>query len=651
MGALDFLSRIKRPLPVKAGAAVPATAVRPAVPAVPAPPSLPAVAVDELPADVRAKAAERYRFVELVRRTQADRRMRWPDAVMYVAVNHAGEFPILRTGGKGGASQLTYPNYRNWARLASGDAEASIARLADGYRRGAQPARGDAKFWEFLYAFYLNGNKLPLSVAYRRAAEKFRSFAPTIPVPSLAQARYQIGKLDLATLTYARDGEEACKNKCVDFIARDWSDVAAGQLVVGDSRTFDTRVRVWDEAKARWIAARPTIAALIDGRSWYFASYWITTDPVNADMLINTLALYCQNTGNQPPATAYFDRGKDYCAQGFSTPLVVDGVEHSIFRELGIGLVNATAYNARAKTVERAFRDMMQNFDKMFPDYLGSNPGQRTDGAGYFDTHAEELPSLQQFCDIFASWLAEYHATPKRGAIHRGKSPGEIWEARPARPALTPERLRFAFLRPEATRTVQRGPSVTLDNVRYYCDRLRVGREVLVKSDPFDPTHVVFFAPDGAVIGEGRTRDAIKALALDDAAARAEIARLIARQRRQLACARTTIDRLTGGRRQASPIELFLADPTAPLIPVGSRSSVKGASHHYRRVTLSGTIEPADGAAGLPAPLEFHEDAAAAKRAAFGEVVAPAAPAELATDAKTLADFHGFMTQRRRDDF
>ena len=57
------------------------------------------------------------------------------------------------------------------------------------------------------------------------------------------------------------------------------------------------------------------------------SAYWITTEPVNADTLIRTLALYCLNTGGQPPAVAYFDNGKDYCAQGFSTPLVVDGVE------------------------------------------------------------------------------------------------------------------------------------------------------------------------------------------------------------------------------------------------------------------------------------------------------------------------------------
>ena len=124
----------------------------------------------------------------------------------------------------------------------------------------------------------------------------------------------------------------------------------------------------------------------------------------------------------------YFDNGKDYCKQGFSTPLAIGEHEHSIFRELGVTLTNATPFNARAKTVERFFRDMMKTFDKLFPDYLGSNPAERTDAASYFDDpdHVMELPTLEEFCRVFDLWLEKYLQTPKSGQIHRGKSPAEI---------------------------------------------------------------------------------------------------------------------------------------------------------------------------------------------------------------------------------
>ena len=197
MGALDFLKK----LPARrSDSQLPAKPVR----CVPAP-----VAVAELPVDARGKAAERLRFVRLVEITKATRRLSDADACEFVAVNHAQEFPILRSSGHGGASQLTYNNLRNWrpaVRQGGGDDEI-LRRLADGYTRGIQKARGDARFWEYFYAFYLNLNRLPISVAYRNAAAKMRAIDPTVRVPTLAQARYRIAQLDPAVVILAREGE------------------------------------------------------------------------------------------------------------------------------------------------------------------------------------------------------------------------------------------------------------------------------------------------------------------------------------------------------------------------------------------------------------------------------------------------------------
>ena len=74
----------------------------------------------------------------------------------------------------------------------------------------------------------------------------------------------------------------------------------------------------------------------------------------------------------------------------------------------------------RAKTVERAFRDMMLGFDKLFLDYLGSNPAKRSDASSYYDQHPDELPSLEAFCKVFAGWLDKYHSTPKHGKKANG---------------------------------------------------------------------------------------------------------------------------------------------------------------------------------------------------------------------------------------
>lgn len=470
MGVLDFLNRLKTPagapvmnLPMAAGRTA-AVVNAPAAAVVPAAAGLLPGKVDELPAEVRATAMERLKFVRLVRARKSVSRCTDREAAEYVAINHAQEFPVLRTAGHNGATALHYNNFRNWARKVQGltDEETILRSLCDNYSRGARQRYGDKRFWELFFGMYLNLNRLPITVAYNNACARMRQECKEIPVPSLPQVRYQVNRLKPDVVILAREGEEAWRNRCCDFIRRDWLDVAPGECVIGDSRTFDTRVRVFDEEKQKWVAVRPTVAGLMDGRSWYLAAYWITAEPVNCQTLIDTLRLYLRATDGVPPAVVYFDNGKDYCAQGFSTDFEAEGYQHSIFRELGIRLLNSLAYNARAKTIERAFRDMMQQFDKQFPDYLGSRPGERNQAADYYDNHPEELPSLEQFCRIFSEWLESYHNRPKGGEIHRGRSPREIWESRSrsGRTPLSVERLRMAFLKPEAVRTVGRGPSV-----------------------------------------------------------------------------------------------------------------------------------------------------------------------------------------------
>ena len=80
---------------------------------------------------------------------------------------------------------------------------------------------------------------------------------------------------------------------------------------------------------------------------------------------------------------------------------------------------------------------------------------------------------MQQFCEIFAGWLHDYHHRPKGGDIHRGRSPQEIWDTHTnnGRDPLSLERLKMAFYKPEAVRIVGRGPSVKFDNTYYYGGR------------------------------------------------------------------------------------------------------------------------------------------------------------------------------------
>lgn len=551
--------------------------------------------LDAVNAAERSEARERRRFLELVDLTKKG--IGAKAAAVLVAANHADEFPILTASGNGGKSQLTYDNYRNWrgtllkARKEQGDLtdEQEICCLVKRYQHGEKGSRCDGRFLELFRQFYLNRNCLTIPQAYRMACDAWIKVSAGVPAGTLGQCRLELRRIAPEVIVRAREGETAWKNRCCDYISRNWNDLLPGDVAIGDSRTFDTRVRVWTGEK--WESRRPTIAALLDARSWKFTAYWITTEPVNADTLINTLALWCRNTGGVPPSVCYFDNGKDYNAAGFSTPLEVKGgYRHSIFAELGIKLINATAYNGRAKTVERAFRDMMLGFDKLFLDYLGSNPAKRSDASSYYDQHPDELPSLEAFCKVFAGWLDKYHATPKQGKIHGGKSPDEIWQSRPADTSrrMTPESLMLAFLRPEGLRLVGRGGQIQLGNEFYVTSDVRWGETVLVKRSCFDHSFLGLYTADGRRLGIARSREAIRAIA-EGKDERARLAELIARQKEQDKAARTMLHDLTGGVYGASPLEILLtAGLDADFRETGSMHLVKGGTHLFRKIEAGG---------------------------------------------------------------
>ena len=61
-----------------------------------------------LPADARAKAWERLRFVRAVQEVKKSHRLNEKEAAEFVAATRAEEFPILRTAGQGGRSALIH---------------------------------------------------------------------------------------------------------------------------------------------------------------------------------------------------------------------------------------------------------------------------------------------------------------------------------------------------------------------------------------------------------------------------------------------------------------------------------------------------------------------------------------------------------------
>lgn len=555
-----------------------------------------AMVLQSLPEGVRKKAQERLNFVASVFDLNQRTRKPFADCCLIVSIQSAEYYPILLSAGKNGTSALTYNNFRHWCAQLGRDPKGNInlsnaSALCDNYARGDRPAFGDPYFYKIFNAIYLSLNRMSAAESYKQAIKKVRAEYPLAIIPSYDQVKRQVKKLPPDTVALARYGEEAYKAKFMDYIRRDWDTLAPGEVLIGDNRTLDIFIRIPDDSAAcGWRAVRPSICALIDARTWVPMGWQITADPVNGNLVAETLSLAIRNNGNRPPKVVYFDNGKDFNAQGFATDAIVDGQPHSIFRELGIRLLNAEAYNARGKTVERFFKDMMAWFDKQFPAYLGSRPGDRPANAAWHQDHPDmQLHSLRQVSEDFAEWLADYIQRPKTGNIHKGLSPAQLWQ-RTDLPQLTTvplsdEQLYFAMLKPEnGSRRVHRGPAVSLRKIEYYHEKLREfgNNPVMLKVDRNDLTHVYAYKADGTLVCECRTRERLNAIY----AGKEELGKFIAIQRRQLRAAYTALNQLTDGLHVLSAAEIQLIDAGSRIVNLGKRQSVKGSEHNYIRKGL-----------------------------------------------------------------
>ena len=59
--------------------------------------------------------------------------------------------------------------------------------------------------------------------------------------------------------------------------------------------------------------------------------------------------------------------------QNFFTGDFYESGINGLFNKLGINAVFAQPYNARAKVIERFFRELQEGFERLLPSFVGSN--------------------------------------------------------------------------------------------------------------------------------------------------------------------------------------------------------------------------------------------------------------------------------------
>jgi hypothetical protein len=630
--------------------------------------------------DLDARRERDEKLAVLARVNQVKREYMVGDEVAVQLVADAPEtpsrFPLLSTGGHGGGTKINIHNVRNWRRLCgmmpNGDPDPrgadrlvaayhacgsqvlanevfrqwyrAIETELDGSRQTSRfydelNARGgtlvdalfDAgaiksgsrEFWKRLFRAYMSNHG---NLAKAQVSAEMLSRAAGIPesgILAYPDVYYWFKKyLPKEVEILAKERERGLKNQIVGYVDRSWDAVRVGEMLVGDTHTFDA-FAVMVEEDGRMVAKRPRLAAWIDAKSLRFVGFNISIEESGSAQVIDALGMAVATLGNRVPLMLCTDNGSDYCRVGFSEPVYTDdGHEHCITAELGTEVTRATAYLARVKTIERVFKEFVQGFATWFASWSGGD----TDGAdinraniNYFLRNPQDLPNLHEFTRIFGLALKAYHEKRQGGKILAGKSPDEVWaEYAPLSPERTPEDLYMRFLMPVGTRQVQRGYCVRLMN-QYWRNGEALGpwleKRVLLKVSCVDK-RVFAFDQAGRLLGELEQVPQVAAIARSDDDKQI-LAQEMALQKWQAKRAMTLRRGLTGQYEVVSTYDNLLVDAGGhELVRMGEAGSVKGNAHkftYYQAKPIGWQEEQAE-AARLIAPAPAQKPTAEDRR-------------------------------------
>ncbi len=222
----------------------------------------------------------------------------------------------------------------------------------------------------------------------------------------------------------SREGQKALRDKVQPYITRDVSQLEVGDVLVADGHRL--AVQCINPFTGR--PCRPTLIGYLDWKSTALVGYEIMLEE-NTQAISSALRNAIINLG-KVPKICYQDNGKAFRAKFFTGDFQESGI-NGLFNKLNITAVFAQPYNARAKVIERFFRELQDGFERLLPSFIGSNI---SDKPAYMKrnekfhkaAHNEFIPTIEQLTKMLDCYI-EFHQSLECPNIN-GKSIGEVFE-------------------------------------------------------------------------------------------------------------------------------------------------------------------------------------------------------------------------------
>ena len=237
---------------------------------------------------------------------------------------------------------------------------------------------------------------IPCNLTFRRFAEHFK-------------------KQNYSKWVIMREGEKAYHDKVEPYIERDISKLEVGDVLIADGHVLNFQV-------INPFTGRPTRATLVgflDWKSTALVGYEIMMTE-NTQCIASALRNAILNLG-VIPKVVYQDNGKAFKAKYFQHVDFDESGFNGVYASLGIKSVFAKPYNARAKVIERFFKEFQEEFEKMMISYCGSSienkpawmkRGEKLHRELHRKMTRNYIPTVQEVIKYIDCWIDYHNSKP-----------------------------------------------------------------------------------------------------------------------------------------------------------------------------------------------------------------------------------------------
>lgn len=288
--------------------------------------------------------------------------------------------------------------------------------------------------WQAFLSFYLDEAQHPIKKCWEYTKMWARQEQPELvaDIPCYTTfSRHVKSDVLEAVKTLGREGEKAFSDRCAPYIRRTYEDMQSNDWWIADNHTFD--IISQDENGKNH---RLYLTAFFDARGGIFTGCYVTLNPSSQATLI---ALRKGILKYGIPKNIYVDNGREFLT------FDIGGLGHRqkkpkngnapynpppVFTRLGIKMTNAIVRNAKAKIIERRFRDVKDHLSRLFESYTGGNAVERPERLkkvlkkGGVATDAELTTIVDELLEHY------FNEAPYGGAVatDRGKPRMQVYQ-------------------------------------------------------------------------------------------------------------------------------------------------------------------------------------------------------------------------------